>query len=85
MKLLQFGYEPLRQVIGPPPYPAKSVFVERTAVTRLDGQMRLGILWRAGRALFGRPESSILDLPNLVRGFGFTLDAMWAEASKLNF
>ena len=65
-------------------YPAKSVFVERTVVTRLDGQMRLGILWRAGRALFGRPESSILDLPNLVRGFGFTLDAMWAEVSKLN-
>jgi pimeloyl-ACP methyl ester carboxylesterase len=37
-----------------------------------------------GRALFGRPESSILDLPNLVKGFGFTLDAMWAEVSKLN-
>jgi pimeloyl-ACP methyl ester carboxylesterase/membrane protease YdiL (CAAX protease family) len=72
------------RAIGPPPYPAKSVFVERRAVTRLDGQMRLGILWRAGRALFGRPESSILDLPNLVRGFGFTLDAMWAEVSKLN-
>jgi len=72
------------RAIGPPPYPAKSVFVERTAVTRLDGQMRMGILWRTGRALFGRPESSILDLPNLVRGFGFTLDAMWAEVSKLN-
>ena len=72
------------RAIGPPPYPAKSVFVERTAVTRLDGQMRLGILWRAGRALFGRPESSILDLPNLLRGFSFTLDAMWGEVSKLN-
>ena len=73
------------RAIGPPPYPAaKSVFVERTAVNRMDGQMRLGILWKAGRALFRRPESSILDLPNLVRGFGFTLDAMWAEVSKLN-
>ena len=72
------------RAIGPPPYPAKSVFVERTVVNRLDGQMRLGILWKAGRALFGRPESSIFDLPNLVRGFGFTLDAMWAEVSKLN-
>jgi len=70
--------------IGPPPYPVKSVFVERSAVTRLDGQMRVGILWRAGRALFGRPESSILDLPNLLRGFSFTLDAMWGEVSKLN-
>jgi pimeloyl-ACP methyl ester carboxylesterase/membrane protease YdiL (CAAX protease family) len=72
------------RAIGPPPYPAKSVFVERMAVNRIDGQMRLGILWKAGRALFGRPESSILDLPNLVRGFGFTLDAMWSEVSKLN-
>jgi pimeloyl-ACP methyl ester carboxylesterase/membrane protease YdiL (CAAX protease family) len=70
--------------IGPPPYPAKSVFIERTVVNQLDGQMRSDIIWKAGRALFGRPESSIFDLPNLVRGFGFTLDAMWAEASKLN-
>jgi pimeloyl-ACP methyl ester carboxylesterase len=73
------------RAIGPPPYPAaKSVFVERTAVNRMDGQMRLGILWKVGRALFGRPESSIFDLPNLVRGFGFTLGAMSAEVSKLN-
>jgi pimeloyl-ACP methyl ester carboxylesterase len=72
------------RAIGPPPYPARSVFVERTTVNRLDGQMRPGILWKAGRALFGRPESSIFDLPNLVRGFGFTLDAMWPEVSQLN-
>jgi pimeloyl-ACP methyl ester carboxylesterase/membrane protease YdiL (CAAX protease family) len=72
------------RAIGPPPYPAKSLFVERTVVNRLDGQMRLGIIWKTGRALFGRPESSIFDLPNLVRGFGFTLDAMWGEVSRLN-
>ena len=72
------------RAIGPPPYPAKSLFVERTVVNQIDGQMRLGIMWKVGRALFGRPESSILDLPNLVKGFGFTLDAMWAEVSKLN-
>jgi pimeloyl-ACP methyl ester carboxylesterase len=72
------------RAIGPPPYPAKSVFVERTVVSGLDGQMRLGIIWKAGRALFGRPESSIFDLPNLLRGFRFTLDAMWPEVSRLN-
>jgi pimeloyl-ACP methyl ester carboxylesterase/membrane protease YdiL (CAAX protease family) len=72
------------RAIGPPPYPAKSVFVERMVVNQLDGQMRLGILWKAGRALFGRPESSIFDLPNLLRGFAFTLDAMWPEVSNLN-
>jgi len=72
------------RAIGPPPYPAKSVFVERMAVNRMDGQMRPGILWNAGRALFGRPESSIFDLPNLLRGFGFSMDALWPEVSKLN-
>jgi pimeloyl-ACP methyl ester carboxylesterase len=46
--------------------------------------MRLGVLWKAGRALLGGPESSILDLPNLVRGFRSTFDAMWPEVSKLN-
>ena len=70
--------------IGPPPYSAKSVFIERTVVHHLDGQMRLGIVWKTGQALFGRPESSIFDLPNFVRGFRFTLDAMWAEVSTLN-
>ena len=72
------------RAIGPPPYPAKSVFVERMTVTGLDGQMRLGITLKAGRALFGRPESSILEVPNLIRGFRFTLDAMWPEVSTLN-
>ncbi len=70
--------------IGPPPYPASSVFVERMVVNRLDGQMRVRILWQAGRALFGRPESSIFDLANLLRGFRFSLDAMWPEVSNLN-
>ena len=72
------------RAIGPPPYPATSVFAERTAVSRLDGQMRLGVLWNVGRALFSRPESSIFDLPNLLRGFRFSMDAMWAETSTLN-
>jgi pimeloyl-ACP methyl ester carboxylesterase len=29
-------------------------------------------------------ESSILDLPGVIRGFRFSLDAMWTEVSKLN-
>lgn len=72
------------RAIGPPPYPAKSLFVERTIVSQIDGQTGLGTAWKVGRALFGRPEASILDLPNLLKGFRFTLDAMWAEVSKLN-
>ena len=72
------------RAIGPPPHSAKSVFVERTVVSRLDGQMHPGMLWKVGRALFGRPESSIFDLPNFVRGFRSSMDALWAEASTLN-
>ena len=72
------------RAIGPPPYAARSVFVERMAISRMEGQMRPGVMWKMGRALFGRPESSIFDLPNLVRGFRFSLDAMWAEVSTLN-
>ncbi|MGE0812763.1 MAG: alpha/beta fold hydrolase [Vicinamibacterales bacterium] len=72
------------RAIGPPPYAAGSVFVERRILSRLDGQMRPRTLWKAGRALLGGPESSVFDLPNLVRGFGFTLRAMWAEVSTLD-
>ena len=72
------------RAIGPPPYTAKSLFVERTVVSRIDGQTGLRTAWKVGRALFSRPEASILDLPNLLKGFRFTLDAMWAEVSKLN-
>ena len=37
-----------------------------------------------GRIVLGRPESSIFDLPNLLRGFRFSLDAMWTDVSRLN-
>ena len=72
------------RALGPPPHPAHHVFVERSIVNRLDGQMRPRILWNATRALFHRPESSLFDLPSLLRGFRFSLEAMWAEVSALN-
>ena len=37
-----------------------------------------------GRLVLRGPESSIFDLPNIVRGFRFSLDAMWPEVSRLN-
>ena len=36
------------------------------------------------RIALGVRESSIFDLPRTMRGFRFSLDAMWAEASGLN-
>jgi pimeloyl-ACP methyl ester carboxylesterase len=71
------------RAIGPPPYDARSVLAERTLLQRLDGQLNAGALWTLIRIL-AVTEVSIVDLPDLVRGFRFSLDAMWAEVSALN-
>jgi pimeloyl-ACP methyl ester carboxylesterase len=73
----------LRQ-IGPPPYPASSVFKERTWLQRFEGQLRPRALWKFGRIALGGTESSIFDLPNQLRGFRFSMDAMWSEVSRLD-
>ena len=70
--------------IGPPPYSARSLFKERMWLQRLDRQLSAKALWNMGRIVLGCPETSILDVPNAVRGFRFTLDAMWDEVSRLN-
>jgi pimeloyl-ACP methyl ester carboxylesterase len=72
------------RAIGPPPYSARSVWTERKWLQRLEGQLEPRRLWTLGRIVLGRPESSILDLPNLIRGFMFSLSAMWPEVSTLN-
>jgi pimeloyl-ACP methyl ester carboxylesterase len=72
------------RAIGPPPYSAQSVWTERTWVQRLDGQLSIQSLWDITRTFLGGPESSVFDLPNIIRGFRFSLDAMWDEVSRLN-
>jgi pimeloyl-ACP methyl ester carboxylesterase len=72
------------RAIGPPPYPASSVFKERTWLQRLDGQLSPKALWRLGRIALGGNESSILDLANQLRGFRYSMDAMWDEVSGLD-
>ena len=72
------------RAIGPPPHTAKQLMTERTLVTRLEGGMRPGAWWGLVRVALGVRESSIVDLRRIVRGFRFSLDAMWAEASQLN-
>lgn len=71
------------RAIGPPPYPASSVFKERTWVQRLDGQLSPKALWKLRPILFST-ESAPLDLPNQLRGFRFSMNAMWDEVSTLN-
>lgn len=72
------------RAIGAPPYSAKSVLTERTWLQRFSGEMSPRAIWHTTRMFLGCPEWSLLDVIKVVRGFLFTLDAMWAEASTLN-
>ncbi|MDE3155034.1 MAG: alpha/beta hydrolase [Acidobacteriota bacterium] len=68
----------------PPPYGAGAVFRERTWLQRLEGQLRPKALWDMRRFVLGIPEYSVFDLPRIVRGFRFSLDAMWERVSRVN-
>jgi pimeloyl-ACP methyl ester carboxylesterase len=73
------------RALGPPPYPAaSSVFTERIWSQRLDGQLRPAELWKIARVAIGGPESVLLNLRRTIRGFRFTMNAMWPEVSILN-
>lgn len=70
--------------IGPPPYGPDAVFTERTCSLRLSGGMRPGALWKAGQALLGSKEYAIIELPSAWRAFHVSMNAMWAEVSRLD-
>jgi pimeloyl-ACP methyl ester carboxylesterase len=72
------------RAIGPPPHSADELWTQRMTLSRLEGRMRPRALWKLGRALLGGQESSFLDLPRTMRGFRFSLGAMWSEVSRLN-
>jgi pimeloyl-ACP methyl ester carboxylesterase len=72
------------RAIGPPPHTPERLWVERTMLSRLEGRLGARSLWQLGRLVLGAPESSIFELPRTMRGFRFSLDAMWAEVSRLN-
>jgi pimeloyl-ACP methyl ester carboxylesterase len=72
------------RAIGPPPHSAEELFMQRMTLSRLEGAMRPKALWKMGRILLHGQETSVFDLRNTMRGFRFSLDAMWTEASRLN-
>lgn len=72
------------RAIGPPPYGTDSLLIERKWTQRFDGQLRPRALWTLARSVLGAPESSLFDLPGILGGFRFSLDAMWGEVSALN-
>ena len=72
------------RAIGPPPYGTDQIMVQRKWLTRFIGVARRISLWRFARISLGGPESSIFDLPNILRGMLFSIYAMWPEISKIN-
>jgi pimeloyl-ACP methyl ester carboxylesterase len=72
------------RAIGPPSHTAKALWTQRTWLNRIEGQMNIRILWNLAWIFLSKPELSIFDLPNLFRGFRFSLDAMWDEVSRIN-
>lgn len=72
------------RAIGPPPHTAKHMWTERVCLQRLDGQLGPKALWEMGRAVAGGAESSIFELPRVMRAFRSSLDAMWDEVSRLD-
>jgi pimeloyl-ACP methyl ester carboxylesterase len=72
------------RAIGPPPHSAGSLWTQRMWLNRIEGHLSARSMWDLARIFLGGPESSVFDLPNMVRGFRFSIDVMWAEVSRLN-
>lgn len=70
--------------IGPPPHTPENLWIQRRWLSRLEGKMSAGTLWSLGRMFLGTPELSIFDLPRVLRGFRFSIDAMWPAVSAIN-
>ena len=70
--------------IGQPPFTTKSVGVQRRWLMRFVGMMRGKSYWQMFRALRSTPESSLLLMPDFIRGVMFSLRTMWPQVSQLN-
>jgi len=72
------------RAIGPPPHTAEELRTQRMWLSRLEGSTRPRSMWKLGRAVLAGKEASVFDLPGAMRGFRFSLGAMWTEVSRLN-
>jgi pimeloyl-ACP methyl ester carboxylesterase len=72
------------RAIGPPPHTGQRQMVQGKWLTRFLGMVRGMSMWKLSRILLGGPESSVLDLPNILRGTLFSTYTMWEEVSALN-
>ena len=70
--------------LGPPPYTDKQMMVQRRWLARFAGTLgRLPVL-TALRIVLTAPESSLADLPGIVRGVMFSLRTLWSQVAALN-
>jgi pimeloyl-ACP methyl ester carboxylesterase len=72
------------RAIGLPPHTAAGLWTQRIWLNRFEGNLSPRAVWKVVRIFLGAPESSILDLPDVMRGFRFSLDAMWAEIARMD-
>lgn len=71
------------RAIGPPPHPARKMEIQRKWLARFVGVVRGLSFWSFLRIMIGGPESSLVDVPNILRGLRFSR-LLWTEASSLN-
>lgn len=72
------------RAIGPPPHTGQRQMVQGKWQTRFLGIVRGMSMWSLSRIIISGPESSVLDLPNILRGTLFSTYSMWEEVSALN-
>lgn len=72
------------QAIGNPPHTFDKMLIQRKWLTGFVGIVRSMSMWRFSRILLGGPESSIIDLPNILRGCLWSPKLMWEEISSLD-
>jgi pimeloyl-ACP methyl ester carboxylesterase len=72
------------RTIGPPPHSVKALFTERSLLSRFEGRFEAKAMWKMARMILAVPESSVFELPQTMRAFEFTLNAMWRDVSQLN-
>ncbi len=71
------------RAIGSPPHTYQEMSVQRKWLVRFTGIARGLSFWKFVRILLGGPESSIFDLPNILRGFMLSA-VMWPKVSAIN-
>lgn len=70
--------------IGPPPHTAEQLWVERSCLQQLEGQLGPRAMLAMLRMMLEVPEVSLTEVPRNLRAFRITLDAMWSTVSRMS-